>query len=149
MSLPKLFLVGVFFLTAPIGVSANNLSLGGHMLGERLSEFKRAFPTTVCGSPLHETEVKGNSDLSDKTRLLGCCLDAPEQIATFSTWEIISAARCHVLATFYQKHLIGLRFVVCVTDIDTLLVDLTKKFGRVTLNQTVKFDRLHPRRLVS
>ena len=151
MILPKVFLVGVFFLPTPVGVSTNNLSLGGHMLGERLSEFKRAFPSTVCGSPLHETEVKDNSDLADKTTLLGCCLDDPEQIETaFSTTgQIISTALSHVLATFYQEHLIGLRFVVCFPEIDTLVSHFTKEIGRATLNLTVKFDGTNPRRLVA
>jgi hypothetical protein len=96
MSFTRLIVIASILITAPIRASADNLSLGGHMLGEKLSEFKRAFPSAVCGSPLHRPEATNNSDIADKTQLLGCCLDDPKQISTFSSWVVLSVAHCHV-----------------------------------------------------
>jgi hypothetical protein len=149
MNFARLVIVSILVITVPTRVSANAFSLGGHALGEKLSDFKRAYPSAVCGSSLHQAEVANNSDVDDKKNLLGCCLDDPGQIAAFSTWTIVSAAHCHVFATLYQERLIGLRFVVSVSDIDVLLAHFTKEIGRATLNQTVKFDGVHPRRLVA
>jgi hypothetical protein len=149
MSFARLIVIACILTTAPIRVIAVDLSLGGHMLGEKLSEFKRAFPTAVCGSPLHRAEATINPDIADKTQLLGCCLDDPRQISTFSTWAVLSVAHCHVFATFYQERLEELRYVVHVSAIEPLLPEFTKQFGVALLDQTVKFDSVHPNRVVA
>jgi len=149
MKFIRVIVAGVLFVTGAIRVSANALSIGGHTLGEKLSEFKRAYPTAVCGSPLHLAEVTNNPDVPDKRQLLGCCLDDPEQMATFSNWTILSAAHCHVLATFYQERLRELRYVVKVPTIDPLLGDFTREFGAAKLDQIVILNGVRHNRIVS
>jgi hypothetical protein len=144
MSFARLIVVAGILMTSPIRASTDNLSLGGHMLGEKLSEFKRAFPSAVCGSPLHRAEATNNPDIADKRQLLGCCLDDPKPISTFSTWAVLSVAHCHVFATFYQERLRELGYVVNVSSIDALVPDFTKQFGAAMLDQRMTFDRVHP-----
>jgi hypothetical protein len=131
------FFAALTFLVFPTGTRPNRptLALGGHRLGEKLSNFKARLPSAVChrASDGAAADKSGKtSDVSENSGVVGCCVDDPAQVSALSSFKILFVGKCSVSARFNQERLTKLRYVVDASSIDLLLPTLTKVYGPVT-----------------
>jgi len=138
ISIPKAALLGSFVaalaLVFPIGAptSETALALGGHAIGEKLSEFKAKLPSAVCESPLRAAaaEVSANaSDILNNSDVLSCCVNDPKELAALSPFRILFAGKCGAYARFYRERLIKLEYSLDVESMDEILPAFTKAYG--------------------
>ena len=125
------------------------LKLGGHSVGETLSDFTAAFPKAICGSKIHVAEVMQQTEFLNASGLLGCCLNNSSDVSAFSSHKILFVAYCRVLAIFYNQRLQDVRYVVDAPDIASVLPEFEKTFGPVAIDTPIKLDGLHPKRTVA
>lgn len=125
------------------------IKLGGHSLGEKLSDFTAAFPKAICGSKIHVAEVMQQTEFLSASGLLGCCLNNSSEVSGFSSHKILFVAYCRVMAIFYNLRLQDVRYVVDAPDIASVLPEFEKAFGPAVIDTPIKLDGFHPKRVVS
>jgi len=127
---------------------SEKLAVGRLSLGQSFADFKAEFNNARCGSLAQAGEIlRGYSD-HDDFALLGCCLDAPEDLLAFPSSKILPADGCHVLVAFDHEQLVGLRYTVDTPSIDALLPAFLKTYGSPSFDET-RIGAEHPTRIVS
>lgn len=144
-----MLLLGLVSPTIDSAPPNTTIKLGGHSVGEKLSDFKATFPKAICGSKIHVAEVMQQAEFLDRSGLLGCCLNNSSEVSAFSAHKILFVAYCRLLAIFYNQRLQDVRYVVDAPDIASVLPEFEKAFGPVVIDTPIKLDGLHPKRVVS
>lgn len=123
------------------------IRVGGLALGDSLKDFRSRFPHAVC-SEMYADEVAVTSPSRDRVDPLGCCLDAPQDIAYFSALTVLFINNCHVLAGFEHQRLNVVRYVLNVAMVEEVLPQFEKQYGAANLDTMVLFDGGSTRRMV-
>lgn len=104
--------------------------LGGLRIGETLSHFKEVFPGSACGAVTRMPVNRHTLNDSDSSEDIACCVDAPELLAKFSEFRVLTVeGRCPVLLYFLKQKVRTVLFAVEAPSVEKVLPTFEKTYG--------------------
>jgi hypothetical protein len=143
------FVASIALIASLLGTSAEGrspgpftpLSLGGHLIGEKLAAFRTSFPTAACGVPVRYPITRHSFEDAGKAVDTACCVDDQESLVNISPrFKIVYFQQCEVVAWFHKNRLTVMDYTVDVSSIESILPSFLEPFGEpmdaVTFSQT-------------
>lgn len=132
--------------------AAPPLILGGHTLGEKLSDFRAKFPNALCQSPAQAVRAEW-PDLPtvfpENSKQVRCLVDDPEAASVFPSLSVRFLGKQSIRAVFTQERLTSLMFVVDGSAVDELMGFFLRTYGPVSIdfgpadaNERVHFSKM-------
>jgi hypothetical protein len=104
-------------------------TLGKDTLGETVKQFQTRHPKAVCGKAI-SMEIKAQNLVKSEDREdIHCCLNDRASLTEISPFRILNLDDCAFHATFWNRRLYGLYYMLDVRSVKTVLPDFEEFYG--------------------
>lgn len=118
--------------------------LNGLKLGDKLRDFRAKFPGAACGTPISIAINRKTLDDPGDPGTVTCCVDDPEQLAVFSSIQIVSIDHnCRLMVAFSRYRLKSATYVMDPESVGEVLQQFLSVYGPVHKTDVLPFGLNH------